>query len=184
MNCDERHIDSGHGKYSRTHIMLIFRFIILFRVTTRIDIHALMLEKHISCIILSSAAALYSPLCLKQCVFAPGLFKARLQNIQSALIGQPTHSTENNNRAAELNQFLRSYAKLATCHMKMYNVVTWCHKVQEFKVGLLTRHFRSNVFCGQEELLLVRTLTYLIFKNTCTRTYINTKGKEKKERPQ
>ena len=31
----------------------------------------------------------------------------------------------------------------------------WCHKVTEFKAGLLTLHFRSSEFCGWEKLLLV-----------------------------
>lgn len=40
--------------------MLIFRHIILiFFVTARIDLHALIIKKHITCLALSSAAALY-----------------------------------------------------------------------------------------------------------------------------
>ena len=34
----------------------------------------------------------------------------------------------------------------------------------EVKLRLLTRRFRSSVFCGREELLVVRTLTFLTFK--------------------
>ena len=40
--------------------MLIFRFIVLFLVTIRIGLHALVLKNHISFPVLSSAAALYS----------------------------------------------------------------------------------------------------------------------------
>ena len=39
--------------------MLIFRFIILFWVTTRIGLQALVLQKHIGFLKLSSAASLY-----------------------------------------------------------------------------------------------------------------------------
>ena len=54
--------------------MLIFRFIILFSFTTRIALQDLMLKKHISFLIPSSASALYSP----------------PQNTQPALIGPLT----------------------------------------------------------------------------------------------
>ena len=40
----------------------------------------------------------------------------------------------------------------------------WCHNVTELKAGLWMRRFGSSVFCGREELLLVRTLTFLTFK--------------------
>ena len=46
--------------------MLIFRFIILFCVTTRIVLHVLVLKQHISSLILSSAAALSEILCFSQ----------------------------------------------------------------------------------------------------------------------
>ena len=82
------------------------------------------------------------------------LFKAP----QCPLIGQLTHawpSPANSNRAAVHNQFL--WAKPAT-RQKMCKCVTlWCHKVTELKAGLLTKHFRSSVFCWREELLLVGT---------------------------
>ena len=65
-----------------------------------------MLKKHTSFLILFSAAALYSPLCLKLC-FSYCLFKAPpLRNTQTALIGQLTQawaSTANCNRAVVLN---------------------------------------------------------------------------------
>ena len=47
---------------------------------------------------------------------------------------------------------------------QMCDTVTWCHQVTELKVGLLMRCFRSSVFCGREELLLVQALTFLTFK--------------------
>ena len=40
-----------------------------FWVTTRIGLHSLVLKKHISCLMLSSTAALYSPLCFSSCLF-------------------------------------------------------------------------------------------------------------------
>lgn len=45
--------------------MLIFRFIILYWVITRICLHALRLKKYVGFLVLSSAAAPYPPLCLK-----------------------------------------------------------------------------------------------------------------------
>ena len=85
------------------------------------------------------------------------------------MIGQIMHGRPNNiynNRAAVLNQFL--HAKLAAKEFNYVNVgqsdVWWCHKVTELKGGLLMWHFRSNVFCGRAELLLVRTLTFLTLK--------------------
>ena len=49
----------------------------------------------------------------------------------------------------------------AVCIMQIYDTVR-CHKVTEFKVGLLTRRFRSSVFCGREE--HQQTLGLLTFK--------------------
>ena len=70
-----------------------------------------------------------------------------------------TRLTANKNRAAVLTQFL--HAKLATWRKLWKNIwrgdVVWCHKVTEMKTELLTRHFRSSIFCGREELLLVQT---------------------------
>lgn len=53
--------------------MPFFRFIMAFWVTTRIDLHDLVLKDHIRFLMLSSAAALYSPLsktlCFCSCLF-------------------------------------------------------------------------------------------------------------------
>ena len=78
-----------------------------------------MLKKHISSLILSSAAALYSPsLCFSSCLSqAP----PHLKDNQSLLIGQLTHawaSSASNNRAAVLNQFLRDKAARHSRHTK------------------------------------------------------------------
>ena len=76
-----------------------------------------MLKKNISCLILSSAAALYPPSVWK----APVSLKKKTK---SPLIGQLTHawtSTANSNKAALLNHFL--HAKLATKH-KLYKFTT------------------------------------------------------------
>ena len=57
------------------------------------------------------------------------------------------------------------------CANLWHGDVMWCHKVTELKAGPLTRRFRSRVFCGREELLLVLTLTSLtsnIHKNNTT----------------
>lgn len=48
----------------------------------------------------------------------------------------------------------------------MCGMVTQCDvtQVTEFKVGLMTKLFRSSVFCGGEELLLLPSLNFLPFK--------------------
>ena len=74
--------------------MLIF--INSFWVITRRGLHALMLKKHISCLIISSALA--------EIAWSPSL-----RNTQSPLIGQLPHtwaSTANSDMAAVLNQLL------------------------------------------------------------------------------
>ena len=50
----------------------------------------------------------------------------------------------------------------------MCDMVTLCekNKITELKAGLLMRRFRSGVFCGKDELPLVRTLTFLTFKSS------------------
>ena len=86
----------------------------------------------------------------------------------SALIGQLTHtrpSIANNNRAVVLNQFLRvEQAASRNYANSWHDDSVWCHIVTELKARLLTRRFRSRVFCGREELLLLRTLTIFTFK--------------------
>ena len=42
--------------------------------------------------------------------------------------------------------------------------LVWCHKVTELKAGILARRFRSSVFCGRGELLLVWTSSLLTAK--------------------
>lgn len=36
--------------------------------------------------------------------------------------------------------------------MQMCDIVTWCD-ITDFEVGLVTRLFRSSIFCGRVELL-------------------------------
>ena len=56
--------------------------------------------------------------------------------------------------------------------------MAWCHKVTE----LLTWRFMCRVFCGREELLLVRIFTWLTFKFfKCTRSYVKHWRKANKE---
>ena len=47
--------------------------------------------------------------------------------------------------------------------MLIYDI-WWCHKVTGIEPRLMMRHFRSGVFCGREELLLLWTLTFSTFK--------------------
>ena len=96
-------------------------------------------------------------------------------NTQPALIGQLTHAwaSSASNRAAVLNQFLRvkqaTKQKLCTCVTWWCSVMSQSHRV---KGGTTDEAFRSSVFCGREELLLVRTLTFLISRSfTYSRNY-------------
>ena len=84
-----------HGVCTKQRCLLkaatyIFRYCILFFqfwVTTRRVLQALVLNKHISSLTLSSAAAQYSPSCLKRSVLAPVSFKPP-SHTEFALIGK------------------------------------------------------------------------------------------------
>ena len=94
-------------------------------VTTRKRLDPLVLKKHFGFFILSTAAALFPPSCLKRSVLATVSLRLLLLNTQSALIGQLKHAranTADNNRASVLNQFF--CAKLPAGH-KLYKCVTW-----------------------------------------------------------
>ena len=111
--------------------MLIFRFIILFCVTTTTVLHALMLK---NTYVFSYCPV--SPLCLKGSVLAPVSLSAPIRNTQSVLIGQLAHawaSATNNNRAAVLNQFLHS--KLAARHT-LCKCLTWWHTAMSTRRGV------------------------------------------------
>ena len=132
---------------------LIVRFMALFWVTTRLGVHAFIPD---------------SPVCQKNS------FSSRLFKTWSPLIGQRTDTwpgTAINNRVAVLNHAYVPNRLLRNNHANLWHGdVLWCHKVTELKVGLLMRRFRSSVFCGREELLLVGTLTFQLSSFTCTRT--------------
>ena len=83
-------------------------------------------QQPISCLILSSSAALCCPLCLKHSVLDPVSLKPPPP--PAALIGQLTHAWAGNayNRAAVLNQFLS--AKLAVMHKLCKYVMTQSHR--------------------------------------------------------
>ena len=148
------------------------RFLILFWVTTKTGLHTLMLNRLISFLKFSHL----SLLCLKRSVLAPvSLMPPPPLNTQPALIGQLTHAwaSSASNRAAVLNQFLRvkqaTKQKLCTCVTWWCSVMSQSHRV---KGGTTDEAFRSSVFCGREELLLVRTLTFLISRSfTYSRNY-------------
>ena len=134
-------IDSFFFFLQWRHIMLIFRFIIVFRITIRIGLHALMLKNRISCLKLSAAAA---PVCLLK---APP---------PSALIGRQCALC----CQSALSNFQLPLSITLSVNLGMNNTntwhcdVAWCHKVTELKAGLLTRCFRNSDFCGREELPL------------------------------
>ena len=115
--------------------MLIVRFTILFRVTSWICLHVLLIKKH------------------KRSLFTPVSINTPLLNTQSALIGQLTHtiaSTANNSRAAVLNRFL--HGKLTLRHMlrKMCDTVTQCDvtmsQCHRIKRGRYWRGVSGTVF--------------------------------------
>ena len=118
-------------------------------------LNAFMLQKHKSFLILSNAAALYSP-SVWNAVFQLLLLYAPSPSWRPGLLWlvssqTPDSTTEQPRKAA-------SYADVG------HGDTVWCHKVSELPGGLLARHFRSGVFCWREELLLVQTLTFLTFK--------------------
>ena len=111
---------------------------------TRMGLHALVLKKPHSFFILSSATAVYSPLCSSSY-----LFNGSLPDTQSALIGQLTHgwdSAANNNGSFLTSQTSCLAQEAHTCDF------VWCHKITELTTWLLKRRFRSSIFCGREEL--------------------------------
>ena len=71
------------SQYKRRHIMLIFRFRVLFLVATRLGLHALVPKKHFSSVSSQCCSSVF-PLCLKRVV--------SLRSTQSPLIGQLTHA--------------------------------------------------------------------------------------------
>ena len=62
---------------------------------------------------------------------------------------------------------LRAAKHLKETFCASHGDVAWCHKVTELKVGQLTWYFMTSVFCGREELLLVRSivLCFYVHKN-------------------
>ena len=147
------------------------RFIVLFWVTARIGAHVLMIKKSISDLILFRALSLYSlSLSLKRLVLAPVSLRPPLLSPTMGLLKHAWASITNNDRAVVLNQFL--HTKLDAKGMDFANVwhgeVVWRPKVTELKASLAGRHFRSSVFCGREELLLVWTIKQTVGKgNKC-----------------
>ena len=71
--------------------MLILKFLILFWVATRTDLHALMLKKHLVLHTVHCCSSVFPP-CLKHSVLAPVPFNAPFLNTQSPLIGQLIHA--------------------------------------------------------------------------------------------
>ena len=99
-----------------------------------------MLRKHISFLILSRAAAIYSP-----SILVPVSLRLSLHDTPSPLIGQLTHgwaSTANNNRAAVLDQIL--CVRLAVRH-KLFKYVSWGHSVMKWNLCLPLIYF---IFCS------------------------------------
>ena len=85
--------------------------------------------------------------CLKHCL-SSCLFKARLLTTWSTLIGQITHAWH----CSCAKSILTVRQKCCKC----VSVTEWCYKVR-----LLTRRFRSSVFCGKQELLFLYTDFFL-----------------------
>ena len=152
-----------------TYYAHFFRFIILCWVTIRISLHALVLKKHI--LILSTAAALYSPLVWKQ-FLAPVSLRPLLLDTQSPLIGQLTYAWAStaNNSAAQLNQFL--CAKLAARHLLCKCVTLW--RVVVTESWSQRRHcwwgIQGQCFLWERAASASGLWPFLVFL-ICTRTY-------------
>ena len=94
--------------------------------------------------------------------FSARLFKPLLLNTQQALIGPLTHawaSTANNNRAAAGVNYANVW----------HADVVWCHRTEG---GTTDEAFRSSVFCGRRELLLI--LTFFNFQDLLHKNQFDT----------
>lgn len=110
--------------------MIIIRFTILFWVTVKISLHAVMLQKYISFLIL--------------------FFKASPREYPGLLWLFDSHTPEPDLLFNFQGSFIMN---IGINYMNVWHVdVLWCQEVKEFKAGLLTGSFRSCVFCGREKL--------------------------------
>ena len=117
----------GHNMHFEAHYFISGNYKNKFEYFTAV--------KHISCLVLSTAAAPSQTLFLSSCLF----------KTQSPLIGLLTHAWPSitiNNRAAVWNLFL---------HTKLTDPNVWLHDVKESTAGRPTRRSRSSVFGGREE---------------------------------
>ena len=131
--------------------MFIFRFLMLFCVTARIRSDVLVLKTNKILLILSSAAAKAPPPEYPACS------------------DWSAHACLSLHQLTTTEQLYSIITFQTTCWAWIIKKCAtwgclWCHKVTELKAGLLTRRFRSSVFCGRDELLSVLTLTFLTFK--------------------
>ena len=143
----------------RRQIMLIFRIITVFWISTRTGLYASMLRKKKK----NTSAVSYCPV---QQHYIPAVSE-RLFCFQAPLTCSDWSA---HTRLSQHCSYLQSscaisvlMAKLAARHT-LWKCVTWWHvKVKKLKSGLLMRRFRISDICGREELLLVWTLTFQTF---------------------
>ena len=99
-------------------------------------------------------------------IFSPGSLRPRLLNTHSSLVGQLTHawasSANNTEQLCWIKSSMPNYP-LGRCENVWHCYRVWCHKIEELKAGLLTRHFRSVL--EREGLLLLWTLAFPTFKS-------------------
>ena len=110
------------------YIMLIFRFIISFLVTTTIVVHALVLKKHIYVLILSSAAAVYPPSVWKA-VLANVSWRPPLLNNQSADLSVHTRLSQH----SYINSYLPNQQLSINYANAWQGDILWSHKFTELK---------------------------------------------------
>ena len=119
----------------RTHILLIFRFMILFWVTASIFLHALMVNKHTS---LQCCSSVF-PLCLK-CCFSSCLFKPPppTSKIPCLLWLVNSHRPESawlttTEQLCWISSWVPNYPWGIQCPNTWHGEVVWCQEVTEFK---------------------------------------------------
>ena len=171
---------------------MLILLIVLFSVSSRISLNTLTLKDHITHITLIihiTHISWYCPVlqhCIPTLCFSPCLFNPRPSWISNLLwlvsshMPEPAPQTPTEQlcwiKSHEPNQWWGiNYATV------WHDDVAWCHKDTELKVGLLTWCMKSRILCGGEELLLVWSLAFLMFRTFYMQNYRYKTLEEKKK---
>ena len=133
--------------------MLIFRFIIFCYHYNSFTCFSAQKSSDFSyCpVVQNYIPPLYETLCFSSCLFKVPL----LQNY-------PVFTDWSAQQLSNLNSYVTNQSRgIHDAHVWLCDIV-WCHKVTKLKAGLLTRRFRSSVFCGRGELHLLRTSPFFL----------------------